>query len=88
MPPHAVEVQVVHRSLRWEVRVNGVARPMIDWLCTKERAVEHAYELALEVEATAIVIEGADWLVEEVIDVLHESGHHALARDRTARRAA
>jgi hypothetical protein len=71
MPPH-VEVLVVRRNLRWEVRVNGVARPLIDWLCTKERAIEHAHERASEVDAKFIVIEGADWTVEEA------SGRYAL----------
>jgi len=78
MPPHAIEVQVVHRSLRWEVRVNGVARPMIDWLCTKERAVEHAHERALEVDAKVIVVEGPEWTVEDVIHVGRPSGRYAL----------
>jgi hypothetical protein len=77
MPP-AVEVQVVHRSGRWEVRVNGVARPRIDWLCTKERAVAHAHERALEVDAGVIVVEGHDWNVEEVIRVERPSGRYAL----------
>jgi hypothetical protein len=76
--PHAVEVQVVHRNLRWEVRVNGVARPLIDWLCTKERALDHAQERALEVDAKVIVIEGYDWTVEEVIPVERPSGRYAL----------
>jgi hypothetical protein len=76
--PHTVEVQVVHRNLRWEVRVNGAARPLIDWLCTKERAVDHAHERALEVDAKVIVIEGPDWSVEEVIHVERPSGRFAL----------
>ena len=76
--PHAVEVRVAYRNLRWEVRVNGVARPMIDWLCTKGRAVEHAAERALEVEARVIVIEGADWSVEEVIPVDRPAPRYAL----------
>jgi len=78
MPPHAVEVQVVRRNLRWEVRVNGVARPLIDWLCTKERAIEHAYERAGEADARVIVIEGADWTVEEAILVDRGWGRYAL----------
>jgi len=78
MPPHAVEVQVVRRNLRWEVRVNGVARPLIDWLCTKERAIDHAHERALDVDADAIVIEGPEWNVEEVIHVKRPSGRYAL----------
>jgi hypothetical protein len=76
--PHTVEVQVVHRNLRWEVRVNGVARPLIDWLCTKERAIEHARERALEVDAAAIVIERHDWTVEEVIHVERPARRYAL----------
>ena len=43
------EVRVVHRNRRWEVSVNGKTRPMIDWLCTKERAIELALERAAEV---------------------------------------
>jgi hypothetical protein len=78
MPPHSVEVQVVRRGLRWEVRVNGVARPLIDWLCSKERAIEHAYERAGEVDAQVIAIEGADWTVEEVIHLGRSSGRYAL----------
>jgi hypothetical protein len=75
---YSVEVRVVHRSLRWEVRVNGVARPLIDWLCTKERAVEHAYERARDVGAKVIILEGADWTIDEVIPVDHHSGHYLL----------
>jgi hypothetical protein len=78
MPPHTVEVQVVRKNLRWEVRVNGVARPLIDWLCTKERAIEHAYERASEVDARAIVVEGPDFSVEDVIHLDRASGRYAL----------
>ncbi len=70
--PHTVEVEVVRRNLRWEVRVHGVARPLIDWSCTKERAIEHARERAHEVDVKAIVVEGPDWSVEEVIHVLSD----------------
>jgi len=63
------EVRVVPRNLRWEVRVGGVARPMLDWLCTKERAIEHAIERAREVDARVIVIEGPDFDDEDVIVV-------------------
>ncbi len=76
--PHSVEVQVVHRNLRWEVRVNGFARPMIDWLCTKERAIEHAIERAHDIDARVIVIERADWTIEEVIHVERASSRYAL----------
>ena len=76
--PHAVEVQVVHRNLRWEVRVNGVARPLIDWLCTKERAIEHAHERALEIGAGVIVVEGYGWTIEDLIHVERPAGRYAL----------
>lgn len=76
--PRAVEVHVVPRNLRWEVRVNGVARRMIDWLCTKERAVEHALERAREIDAGVIVIEEADFGVEDVIHLDRGSGRYAL----------
>ena len=76
--PHPAEVQVVRRNLRWEVRVDGVARPMIDWLCTKERAIDHALERAHEVDAKAIVVEGPDFSVERIIHVERASGRFAL----------
>jgi hypothetical protein len=40
---------------------------MIDWLCTKERAVEHALERAREVRAKRVVIEARDGHVDEII---------------------
>jgi hypothetical protein len=75
--PRVAEISVVRRNLRWEVRVNGVARPLIDWLCTKERAIEHAIERAWEIEATAVVVEGTDWAEEEVIPVGRAPGRYA-----------
>lgn len=45
---HPVDVRVIPRNLRWEVEVHGVTRRMIDWLCTKERAIDHAIERARE----------------------------------------
>lgn len=45
------EVVVARRNLRWEVAVRGLTRPMIDWLCTKERAIQHAVERAHEMAA-------------------------------------
>jgi hypothetical protein len=51
---------------------------MIDWLCTKERAIDHAHERAHEVDASVIVVEGADWSLEEVIHVDRASGRYAL----------
>ena len=63
MPPtKSIELRVVPRNLRWEVSVNGVTRRLIDWLCTKERAIDHALEQARELlrweagEAQAVVI--------------------------------
>lgn len=61
MPKKTIELRVIPRNLRWEVSVNGVTRRLVDWLCTKERAVEHAYERARELlrweaNAEAVVI--------------------------------
>ena len=58
---------VVPRNMRWEVSVGGVTRRLIDWLCTKDRAVEHALERAREVNAKSIVVETRDGRVDEVI---------------------
>ena len=65
--PEAIEVHVVPRNLRWEVRVNGVARPLVDWFCTKERAIDHAHDRARETDATVILVESSDWTVEYAI---------------------
>ncbi len=43
---HEHVIVVRRRSLRWEVALDGVTRRMIDWLCTRERALEHALEMA------------------------------------------
>ena len=40
---------VRYRNLRWEVAHNGVTRHLVDWLFSKERAIEHALECAQEV---------------------------------------
>lgn len=62
MSPHrTIELRVVPRNLRWEISVNGVTRRLIDWLCTKERAIDHAFERARELlrwdqQAQALVI--------------------------------
>ena len=61
------EVLVVPRNHRWEVSVGGVTRRLVDWLCTKERAVEHALERAREVQAKRVVIESWDGRVDEII---------------------
>lgn len=73
--PNTVEVHVVPRNLRWEVSASGVTRRYIDWLCTKERAVEHAAlrgrELAEADSARRIVVvvERSDGSVEESFTV-------------------
>jgi hypothetical protein len=77
MPPRTmIELRVVPRNLRWEVSVNGVTRRLIDWLCTKERAIDHALEQAREQlrwesdEAQAVVIvERADHSEEQRVVV-------------------
>jgi hypothetical protein len=51
---------------------------MIDWLCTKDRAIEHAEERVREVDARVIVIEAHDWSVETVIPVGRLSTRLAL----------
>lgn len=61
LPNHSLELRVIPRNLRWEVATNGVTRRLIDWLCTKERAIDHAVERARELlqwesGAEAIVI--------------------------------
>jgi hypothetical protein len=65
--PERTGVIVVPRNLRWEVSVGGVTRPLIDWLCTKDRAVEHALERAREIHAKSVVIETRDGSVDEII---------------------
>ena len=65
--PERSEVVVVPRNMRWEVSVGGVTRRLIDWLCTKDRAVEHALERAREVHAKSVVIETRDGSIDEII---------------------
>ena len=65
--PERGKVVVVPRNMRWEVSVGGVTRRLIDWLCTKDRAVEHALELARDVRAKSVVIETRDGSVDEII---------------------
>ena len=66
MPPH-VEVRVVHKNLRWEVRARGVARPLIDWLCTKERAIDHAIERARELDVDVVIVENCEGGIDELV---------------------
>jgi hypothetical protein len=56
---------VEHRNRRWEVAHNRVTRPMIDWLCTRERAIDHAFEIAERLlsypgERVLVIIEGVE----------------------------
>jgi hypothetical protein len=39
------------RNLRWEVAHNGVTRRLVDWLFSRERALDHALEIAEELLA-------------------------------------
>jgi hypothetical protein len=84
-PPKTIEVRVLPRNLRWEVAVNGVTRRLIDWLCTKERAVEHAIERAQELvrwegNAQAVV-------VVELPDHTEEERFFVAPRQDSSRRA-
>jgi hypothetical protein len=54
---------------------------MVDWFCTKERAIDHARERAIEIDASLIAVEGADWTVEDLIHVEPASGPY-LVRER------
>ncbi len=63
------EVRVKYRDLHWEVSVDGHARPMIDSLCTKVRAIAHAVEraealAAIEGVPVDLVIESIEGMVE------------------------
>jgi hypothetical protein len=42
---------VRHRNLRWEVAHNGLTRRLVDWLFSRERAVDHALQIAHELLA-------------------------------------
>lgn len=68
-------VIVIHfRNLRWEVACDGITRPMIDWLFSRERAIEHALELAQEHLAqpggmrVKVALEDGDESWEEVLE--------------------
>jgi hypothetical protein len=39
---------VRHRNLRWEVAHNGITRRLVDWLFSRERAIDHALDIAQE----------------------------------------
>lgn len=51
LPNYDHVLVVRHRNRRWEVAHNGVTRRMLDWLFSRERAVEHALEMAGELLA-------------------------------------
>jgi hypothetical protein len=65
----ASTVRVIHRHLRWEVSTNGVIRPLHDWLCTRERAVDHAFERAREDGVDLVTVETAEGTVRERLRV-------------------
>ena len=62
LPAHVIVVRFTH--LRWEVSLDGRTRPRLDWLCTRERAVEHALEMARDLvmapgrEMVRVVVDG------------------------------
>jgi hypothetical protein len=47
-PSRRVEVRVIPRNQRWEVQVDGFVRPIVDWLATRERAVQYAFDQAID----------------------------------------
>lgn len=67
--PSAV-VRVLPHRLHWEVRAPGLPLRLIDSLCTKERAIEHAVAVAEELRETAglrrvvVAVERADGSIE------------------------
>lgn len=58
--PSLIRVRPV--DLHWEVLVEGAPRRMVDRLCTKERAIEHAR--AYLREGAILVVERRDGTVE------------------------
>jgi hypothetical protein len=70
-------LSVEHRNRRWEVAHNGVTRRMIDWLCTRERAVDHALEIAEGLlshsgrERVLVVVEGVEHVLTNEERVAH-----------------
>jgi hypothetical protein len=65
----ASTVRVIHRHLRWEVSTNGVVRPLHDWLCTRDRAVAHAFERARDEGVDLVTVETAEGIVRERLAV-------------------
>jgi hypothetical protein len=68
--PPSLTVRVVPRDRHWQVCAPGRPLRMIDSLCTKERAVEHAFAVADELMQTAglrrvvIVVERRDGSID------------------------
>ena len=60
MPP-STDVRVVPSQLRSEIRVRGVTRPMIDWFCTRKRALEHAMDEARALGEQFVLVENRAW---------------------------
>jgi len=71
-PRHPILVR--RRNARWEVALDGVTRRMIDWLCTRERALEHALEMSSLLarppagELVRVVVEDVDGAVHTLSD--------------------
>ena len=60
-------VEVIHRNLRWEVAVDGVTRPRIDWFYSAVRAIDHARELASDLGAETVSVVQWDGTVDAVL---------------------
>jgi hypothetical protein len=91
MPPtKTIEVRVVPRNLRWEVSVNGFTRRLIDWLCTKDRAIDHAIERAEELVRcepamrAVVVVESPDHSEERRLLVAPRRDSSRRADERAA----
>ncbi len=63
-PPSEHVIVVKNKNLRWEVALDGLTRPMIDLLFSRERAIAHAFDRAHELafkpagSAVRVVVEG------------------------------
>lgn len=70
-------IRVVPSDLAWRVISDPLVERMIDRLCTRERAVEHAFELAAELMRTSrsvrVRVEDASGGTEEEFDLSRPS---------------
>ncbi len=66
LPP---QVRVVVRNGRWEVSTCGITRPLVDWRCTRERAIERAIECAREIDAKHVGVARLDGTIEDLIPI-------------------